>query len=492
MKKIIEPEGITFDDVLLVPARSDVVPSEVDTRTRFSRGVKLNIPIASAPMDTVTESALAIALAQEGGLGVIHKNLSIADQANEINKVKRSSSGVILNPICLPPTETVARAKSIMAERNISGIPIVETSGPGRKNEKKLVGILTIRDLRFQKDASKKIREVMTKPPLVTAPLGTTLEKAKDILQKNRVEKLLLVDKHNYLKGLITIKDINKTAQFPNACRDKLARLSVGAAVGVHDLERVAKLVEAEVDVIVVDTAHGYSSNVINTIKELKRQFKIELVAGNIGTAEAARELIKAGVDGLKVGIGPGSICTTRVIAGVGVPQISAVMDCAREAERAKIPVIADGGIRQSGDISKALAAGADCIMIGGLFAGVAESPGETFLHQGRSYKAYRGMGSPGAMVKGSKERYGQNKVQTKEKLVPEGIEGMVPAKGPLNEFVYQLVGGLRAAMGYCGTKDIQEFHTKTRFIKISPASLKESHPHDVVITREAPNYWVE
>jgi len=485
MGRIISEEGITFDDILLLPCKSDVIPNEVDTSTLFSRHIRLNIPICSAAMDTVTEANLAIALAQEGGIGIIHKNMNITDQVREVSKVKRSASGIISDPICLPPDETIGTAKKIMAEHNISGIPIVV-------NDHKVIGILTLRDLRFQKGDVKKISEVMTKEHLVTAPPGTSLEKAREILQKNKVEKLLIVDKNNKLAGLITIKDINKMAQFSNACRDKRGRLRVGAAVGVYDFERVEKLIDNDVDVVVVDTAHGHSKNVINTIKEIKKRFDIEVVAGNIATEEAARDLIKAGADGLKVGIGPGSICTTRVITGVGVPQITAISNCNKVAEKHKIPVIADGGIRFSGDITKAIAGGAHCVMIGGLFAGISESPGETFIYEGRAYKAYRGMGSLGAMVQGSKDRYGQSAITSRNKLVPEGVEGQVPFKGPLADFVYQLVGGLKAGMGYCGCKNIEELRTKTKFIKISSAGLKENHPHDIVITKEAPNYSVE
>lgn len=473
--------GITFDDILLVPRKSDIIPAQADVKTLFSRHIPINIPIISAAMDTVTESNLAIALAQEGGIGIIHKNLTAEAQALEVTKVKRSASGVILDPICLPPNESIGTARKIMSDYHISGIPITVEN-------KKLAGILTLRDLRFQKSDAKNISEVMTKEHLVTAPPDTTLEQAKQILHKNKVEKLLLVDKDYIVRGLITIKDINKMLQFPNACRDKQGRLRVGAAIGVNDIERAAKLVDSGIDVIVVDTAHGHSNNVINTVKELKKRFKIDIVAGNIATGEAAADLVKAGVDAVKVGIGPGSICTTRIIAGVGVPQVTAIYECTRIAQKYKVPVIADGGIRHSGDITKSIAAGAHCVMIGGLFAGVAESPGETFLYKGRTYKTYRGMGSEGAMMKGSKDRYRQEGT----KLVPEGIEGQTPFKGPLSDFIYQLVGGLRSGMGYCGVKNIDELRTKTKFIKISDASLKESHPHDVVITKEAPNYWVE
>ncbi|MFH1228764.1 MAG: IMP dehydrogenase [Planctomycetota bacterium] len=478
-------EGITFDDVLLVPRKSDIIPAQVEVKSQFSRHIAINIPIVSAAMDTVTEANLAIALAQEGGIGIIHKNLTIEEQSLEVTKVKRSASGVILDPICLPPNESIGAARKIMTDHHISGIPITD-------GNKKLQGILTIRDLRFQKSDAKNISEVMTKDHLITAPPETTLEQAKQILHKNKVEKLLLVDKDFIVKGLITIKDINKMLQFPNACRDKQGRLRVGAAVGVNDIDRAERLISCGIDVIVVDTAHGHSNNVINAVKELKKRFKIDIVAGNIATSEAAIDLIKAGVDAIKVGIGPGSICTTRIIAGVGVPQITAIYDCVKIARKYKVPVIADGGIRHSGDITKAIAAGAHSVMIGGLFAGVAESPGDSFIYKGRSYKSYRGMGSEGAMMKGSKDRYRQDGVTTRDKLVPEGIEGQIPSKGPISEFVYQLVGGLKAGMGYCGVRNIEELRTTTKFIKISAASLRESHPHDVIITREAPNYWAE
>ncbi|MEK7309344.1 MAG: IMP dehydrogenase [Planctomycetota bacterium] len=477
--------GFTFNDVLLVPQKSEVIPAEINTQTFFSRHIPLNTPIVSSPMDTVTEAHLAIALAQEGGIGIIHRNLSVEEQVREVTKVKRSASGVIADPVCLTPDETIKTAKQIMADHHISGIPIVV-------GNKKLVGILTIRDLRFQKSDDKKISEVMTKEHLITAAPHTTLEQAKQILHKNKVEKLLLVDKDYLLQGLITIKDINKTLQFPNACRDKQGRLVVGAAVGVNDMARVEKLIAANVDVLVVDTAHGHSANVINTVKNIKKHFKIDVVAGNVATAEGTIDLIKAGADGVKVGIGPGSICTTRIIAGVGVPQGTAVYECAKAASKYKVPVIADGGISHSGDITKALALGASSVMIGGLFAAVNESPGEVFIFKGRPYKSYRGMGSEGAMIKGSKERYGQSDVTEKSKLVPEGIEGQTPSRGSLSDLVYQLVGGLKSGMGYCGAKDVAALRAKARFIRISPASLKESHPHDIVITKEAPNYWVE
>lgn len=485
MNNKFNEEAITFDDILLVPQKSEIVPTKVNTRTVFSRHIHLNIPIVSSPMDTVTEANLAIALAQEGGIGIIHKNLSIDEQVREVIKVKRSASGVISDPVCLSPDETIKTARQIMFDYHISGIPIVL---PG----KKLVGILTNRDLRFQKSDEKKVTEVMTKDRLITASPDTTLEQAKQILHKNKVEKLLLVDKDFQLKGLITIKDINKMMQYPNACRDVKGRLCVGAAVGVFDMERVARLIDANVDVLIVDTAHGHSANVMKTVRTIKKKYKIDVVAGNVATTEGTRDLIKSGADGIKVGIGPGSICTTRVIAGVGVPQASAIYNCAKVAGRSKVPIIADGGIRHSGDITKAIALGAGSVMIGGLFAGVNESPGEIFLFKGRHYKIYRGMGSEGAMIKGSKERYGQHEVIEKTKLVPEGVEGKMPARGPLSDLIYQLVGGLRAGMGYCGADEIAALQKKSRFIRITMASLKENHPHDIVITKEAPNYWAE
>jgi len=481
----IVTEAITFDDVLLLVDRSDVVPREVDTRTRFSRSIDVNIPICSAAMDTVTESALAIALAQEGGISVIHRNISAEEQAGEVRKVKRSASGVITDPITLSPGETIATASKMMAENRISGVPIVDES-------KKVVGILTIRDLRFYKRTDEKIANVMTKR-LVTAPPGTSLDDAKEILQQNKVEKLLLVDEDMTLNGLITIKDINKTLQFPDACKDQKGRLRVAAAVGVFDDERVAALVEADVDAIVVDTAHGHSKRVLDTVERIKSNYEIDVVAGNVVTKEATEELIRAGADAIKVGVGPGSICTTRVIAGVGVPQITAVSWCAEAAQKRGIPIIADGGIRHSGDIAKAIGAGAHCVMIGALFAGVEESPGEIVIYRGRSFKAYRAMGSLGAMVDGrSRDRYAQESVSQADKLVPEGVEGRVPYKGPLADFVYQLVGGLRAGMGYCGFRTVEELRTKAKFIRVSPATLTESHPHDIFITKEAPNYRAE
>lgn len=473
-------EGITFDYVLLVPARSDFLPNEVDTSTSLTRQIKINIPIISAAMDTVTESALAIALAQEGGIGIIHKNLSIEAQKREVTKVKRSEHGVILDPVTLSPKDPVRRALEVMQEQNVSGIPIVEG--------KKLVGILTRRDLKFLKDYDVNIGQVMTKTNLVTGPADTTLEQAKEILQARKVEKLLLVHPNGQLAGLITMRDIDRVQQYPRAARDQRGRLRVGAAVGVHDYERVSALVEADVDVIAVDTAHGHSRNVIETVKAIKARYDIQVIAGNVATAEATEDLIKAGADAVKVGIGPGAICTTRVISGAGVPQITAIMDCAAVASRYNIPIIADGGIRHSGDITKAIAAGASCVMLGSLLAGLKESPGQLVIYKGRQFKEYRGMGSLGAMVRGSADRYGQEGQQA-GKLVPEGVEGRVPYRGTLSEFVYQLVGGLKAGMGYCGTRTIEELRTKARFVRITAAGVTESHPHDIQITREAPNY---
>jgi IMP dehydrogenase len=479
----ITSTGITFDDVLLEPRYSSVVPSEVDVSTRLTRRIGLNIPLLSSPMDTVTENEMAIALAQEGGLGVIHKNMSIERQTEEVDMVKRSANGIITDPVTLPPDASVGRAREVMDQHNVSGVPI--TVGG-----KRLVGILTRRDLRFLENAELKISEVMTREPLVTATGTVTLEEAEKILMTKKVEKLLLVDENYTLTGLITIKDIDMMKRFPNACKDSKGRLRVGAAVGVHDYERVESLLAKDVDVLVVDSAHGHSSNVIETVKNLKRQWDIDVVAGNVATAEGCRDLIDAGADAVKVGIGPGSICTTRVISGVGVPQITAIFEAAKAAAEANIPIIADGGIRYSGDVTKALAAGASVVMLGGLLAGLSESPGEQILYQGRSFKVYRGMGSLGAMMQGSSERYRQRGAERKPgKLVPEGVEGRVPFKGPLSSFVYQLVGGLRAGMGYCGTQTIEELRTKTRFIQISAAGVRESHPHDIAITQEASNY---
>ncbi|KPK47375.1 MAG: inosine-5'-monophosphate dehydrogenase [Planctomycetes bacterium SM23_25] len=475
-------DGITFDDVLLIPAYSDVVPREVDTSTRLTRDIRINIPIVSAAMDTVTESALAIALAQEGGIGIIHKNLSIADQCREVEKVKRSANGVIPDPVTLGPKERVATAQRVMDEQNISGIPIIARH--------RLVGILTRRDMKFLEGQDVAIADVMTRENLITAKPSTTLEEAEKILLRNKVEKLPLVDDAGALVGLITIKDIEKLHQFPNACRDARGRLRVGAAVGVHDYERSRRLIEKDVDLLVVDTAHGHSANVVETVKKLKAAHAIQVVAGNVATAEAVADLVKAGVDGVKVGIGPGSICTTRVVSGVGVPQISAVAACAKEGDAQGVPVISDGGIRHSGDITKALAAGASSVMLGSLLAGLDEAPGEVIIYKGRTFKVYRGMGSLGAMVKGSADRYAQDAERRRgEKLVPEGVEGRVPHRGPLADFVYQLVGGVRAGMGYCGCPTIDDLRRQPRFMRISPAGVVEGHPHDIVITQEAPNY---
>jgi IMP dehydrogenase len=498
----IVADAITFDDVLLIPAYSDFVPTDADTRTRLTRAIELNIPLISAPMDTVTESALAIALAQEGGIGIIHKNLSVTNQAREVEKVKRSENGVIVDPITLPPSATIATARKVMREYNVSGIPIVdgaeEVVGSGfravgsGKNGKRLVGIMTRRDLKFQEDDNRRIGDVMTKENLVTAPENTSLEEAERILFQAKVEKLLLVDQQGGLAGLITMRDIDKLHQFPHACKDKRGRLRVGAATGVKDFERVEALINADVDVVVVDTAHGHSKNVIETVREIKRRWTIQVIAGNVATAQGAKDLIDAGVDAVKVGIGPGAICTTRIISGVGVPQITAIFEAATIASHAGVPVIADGGIRHSGDITKAIAAGAHTVMMGSLFAGLDESPGELVIYQGRRYKTYRGMGSLGAMIQGSKDRYGQADVKEGSKLVPEGVEGRVPYRGPLGDFVYQMVGGLRAGMGYCGAKNIEELRTKARFCRVTGASMAESHPHDIHITKEAPNYSVE
>jgi IMP dehydrogenase len=494
-------DAITFDDVLLIPSRSEFVPADADTHTRLTREITLNIPLVSAPMDTVTESALAIALAQEGGIGIIHKNMSIENQAREVEKVKRSENGVIVDPITLPPSATIGEARRIMREYNVSGIPIVdedvarnpaENRVRGNGKAPRLMGIMTRRDLKFQEDDSRRVGDVMTRENLVTANADTTLDDAERILYRAKVEKLLLIDKDQRLVGLITMRDIDKLHQYPNACKDRRGRLRVGAATGVKDFSRVEALIKADVDVVVVDTAHGHSKNVIETVRQIKKQYNIQVIAGNIATAEGARDLIDAGVDAVKVGIGPGAICTTRIISGVGVPQISAVMNAVAIAEPLGVPVIADGGIRHSGDITKAMAAGASACMMGSLFAGLDESPGELVIHQGRRYKTYRGMGSMGAMIQGSKDRYGQAEVSSSSKLVPEGVEGRVPYRGPLGDFVYQLVGGLRAGMGYCGTKDIEALRRDARFCRVSGASMAESHPHDITITKESPNYSLE
>ncbi len=479
--KRIVAEGITFDDVLLLPGKSDFVPSQADTSTQLTSNIRINIPIISAAMDTVTESALSIALAQEGGIGIIHKNLDIAAQKREVAKVKRSENGVIQDPLTLAPDDMVSRALEVMNEQNVSGIPIVR----GRK----LAGILTRRDLKFLKDESVKIDTVMTKDNLVTGPADTTLEQAMEILRHHKVEKLLLVNGAGELAGLITMRDIDRFQQYPRAVRDERGRLRVGAAVGPQDFERIAALIDAEVDVIVVDTAHGHSQNVLETVKAVKDKYTIDVIAGNIATARAAEDLIAAGANAVKVGIGPGAICTTRVISGVGVPKISAVMNCVSVAEKHNIPVIADGGIRHSGDITKAIAAGASSVMLGSLFAGLYESPGQLVIYKGRQFKEYRGMGSLGAMIAGSADRYGQKGESKKEKLVPEGVEGRVPYRGMLDDYVYQLVGGLRAGMGYCGTRTIEDLRKKASFVRVSAASISESHPHDIMITKESPNY---
>jgi IMP dehydrogenase len=486
MKEKISFEGITFDDILLVPSRSSVLPREVDISSFLTNEIKLNIPFISAAMDTVTESQMAIAMAAQGGIGFIHKNMSIEKQAEEVDRVKRSESGMIVNPITLTPERTIREAEELMSKYHISGIPIVD-----EKN--KLVGILTNRDLRFEVKRDLPVYELMTKENLITAPLGTTLEEAQKILHRHRIEKLPVVDKKGIIKGLITYKDILKKKKFPNACKDHLGRLRVGAAVGVSKdtIERVEALIHANVDVITIDTAHGHSEGVIKAIKSIRKKFpQLQLIAGNIVTKEAAIELYQAGVDAVKVGIGAGSICTTRVVAGVGVPQISAVLEVAK-ALKGKIPVISDGGVKQTGDAAKAIAAGANTVMMGGMLAGCDESPGEKVLFEGRSFKVYRGMGSLGAMKQGSSDRYFQDMEEDIKKLVPEGIEGRVPYKGILADTIYQFVGGLRAAMGYCGSKNIHEFQTTTKFVKISNAGLRESHPHDVLITEEAPNYQI-
>ena len=481
-------EALTFDDVLLIPAKSSVLPREVDVSTLLTHEIKLNIPIVSAAMDTVTESNLAVALAREGGIGILHKNMSIERQCEEVDKVKRSESGMIKDPVTLSPDKSIGDALDLMRKYSVSGIPIVD-------NSKRLVGILTNRDLRFEPNKNLKVSQLMTKDNLVTAPLGTTLEKAEKILQQYKIEKLPVVDKKGILKGLITFKDIMKKKKHPNACKDEHGRLRVGAAVGVTKdvFDRISALDTAGSDVIVIDTAHGHSAGVIKVVKEARKKFKyIQLVAGNIGTYDAALDLINCKVDAIKVGIGPGSICTTRVIAGVGIPQISAVMETYRASKKKGVPIIADGGIKQTGDVAKALAAGAHSVMIGSLFAGVEESPGESILYEGRSFKSYRGMGSIGAMKEGSKDRYFQDVEDDIGKLVPEGVEGRVPYKGSLGNTIYQLVGGLRSAMGYCGVKNIKQLREKSRFVKITSAGLKENHPHDVIITQEAPNYQVK
>ncbi|PYS00619.1 MAG: IMP dehydrogenase [Acidobacteria bacterium] len=485
-EKKISGDAYTFDDVLIVPVKSDVLPTEVRTNTKLTNRIELNIPIVSSAMDTVTESRLAIALAQHGGIGIVHRNMPIDKQVAEVDKVKRSESGMIVDPITMSPSDKIEDAVKLMAHYKISGVPITENG--------RLVGILTNRDLRFETRFHLPIREVMTKENLVTVPVGTTLEEAQRLLHKHRIEKLLVVDKDQNLKGLITVKDITKKIKYPLSSKDAHGRLRVGAAIGATGdyLERMSELVRARVDLIVIDTAHGHSTRVLEAVKEAKRRFSdMDVVAGNIATEEAARDLVAAGVDAIKVGMGPGSICTTRVVSGVGMPQITAILACARATQEAKVPLIADGGIKFSGDMTKALAAGAQTVMIGSLFAGTDESPGETILYQGRTFKSYRGMGSLGAMQSGSRDRYGQDQ-ESPGKLVPEGIEGRVPYKGPIGSMVAQLVGGLRAGMGYCGASTIQELQTRTRFVKITEASLRESHVHDVFITKEAPNYQLD
>ena len=474
--------GLTFDDVLLVPQHSEVLPSDVSLATRLSRNVALNIPLLSAAMDTVTEWRMAVALAREGGLGVIHRNLSVEDQVGQVDKVKRSANGVILDPVTLIPGATLGEAREIMRTKSISGLPVLGEGG-------RVVGILTRRDCSFSAEDNVPVSEVMTSGDLVTAPKGTSLSEARELLHKRKVEKLLIVDGDMALHGLITMKDLDMLAAYPNSCFDDRGRLRVGAAIGVKDEERAAGLVEAGVDVLVVDTAHGHTSGVMNTVAALKKAHSVDVVAGNVATAAAARALVEAGVDGVKVGIGPGSICTTRVVAGIGVPQFTAVRNVARELAGTGVPVIADGGIRYSGDIAKALAAGASACMIGSLFAGLDESPGETFVSQGRTFKAVRGMGSLGAMQRGSKERYRQGDVDDAKKLVPEGVEGMVPYRGRLEPFVYQLCGGVRAGLGYCGAADITALWERAEFVRITTAGVQESHPHDVTITKESSNY---
>jgi IMP dehydrogenase len=477
-------EGLTFDDVLLEPAFSDVLPSEADTRACLTRGIALNVPIVSAAMDTVTESHLAIALAQQGGIGIVHRNMPIARQAEEVDRVKRSESGMIVDPITIAPDLPISAAQQLMARYRISGVPVTKDG--------KLVGILTNRDLRFESRFDSPISEVMTKNNLVTVPVGTTLEQAEAILHQHRVEKLLVVDDQYILKGLITVKDIQKKLKYPNSAKDSQGRLRVGAAIGATGdfLERASELVARKVDVIAIDTAHGHSSRVLAAVSTIKSKFpQVQLITGNVATYEGAKKLISLGVDGIKVGIGPGSICTTRVVSGAGVPQITAIAECARACREGGVPLIADGGIKFSGDITKAIAAGADSVMIGSLLAGTDESPGETILYQGRTFKTYRGMGSLGAQGLSSSDRYAQD---PNSKMVPEGIEGRVAAKGPLSDLVYQLVGGLRSGMGYCGARNIRELQENARFLRISPAGLRESHVHDVIITKEAPNYRVE
>jgi IMP dehydrogenase len=482
-------EALTFDDVLLVPAASNVLPGQVDTKTRLTKDIELGIPVISAAMDTVTESGLAIAMAQAGGIGVIHRNLTSEEQAGQVRRVKKFESGMVVNPVTIAPTSKLADALSLMEQHHISGIPVVEASGKGPG---KLVGILTNRDVRFAQDYSQKVAELMTKENLITVRDGIPIEDAKALLHKHRIEKLVVVDEAYNCVGLVTVKDIEKAQKFPNACKDERGRLRVAAATNVGDkgVGRALLLLEAECDVIVVDTAHGHSAGVLETVSRIKRESNYaRVLAGNVATADGAKALIDAGADAIKVGIGPGSICTTRIVAGVGVPQLTAIMDCAAAAHKQGIPVIGDGGIKYSGDLAKAIAAGADCAMVGSLLAGTDESPGDVFLYQGRSYKGYRGMGSLGAMARGSADRYFQQDVTDTLKLVPEGIEGQVPHKGPVGSVVHQIVGGLRAAMGYTGCPTIEEFHKRAEFVRITSAGMRESHIHGVMVTRESPNY---
>ncbi len=479
------PIGLTFDDVLLIPAKSDILPMDADISTSLTKKIKINIPLLSAAMDTVTESDLAISIAREGGIGIIHRAMSAQRQASEVDRVKKSESGMIIDPVTISPDEPISEAMALMEKYKISGVPVTVKG--------KLVGILTNRDLKFETRLNRKVSDVMTKKNLITASAGTDLERAKEILHKYKIEKLPIVDRDFNLKGLITIKDIEKRRKYPHACKDKLGRLRVGGAIGVGEdaIFRASLLVKAGADVIAIDTAHGHAKSVIEVLKKVKKKFNIEVIAGNVATQEGTLDLIKAGADAVKVGIGPGSICTTRIVAGAGVPQITAIINCYSVAKKYGVPIIADGGVKYSGDITKALAAGAHSVMLGGLFAGTDESPGETILYQGRSYKVYRGMGSLGAMEQGSKDRYQQTGVESK-KLVPEGVEGRVPNKGPLSQSVHQLIGGLRSGMGYCGCKNLNELRQKTKFLRITNAGLRESHVHDVIITREAPNYRTE
>ncbi|HEX2938635.1 MAG TPA: IMP dehydrogenase [Ruminiclostridium sp.] len=475
--------GLTFDDVLLIPAKSDIIPRQIKVTTRLTKKITLNIPLMSSAMDTVTESKMAIAMAREGGIGIVHKNMTIEEQTDEVDKVKRSENGVIVNPFYLSPEHYVYDANALMGKYRISGVPICEG--------KKLVGIITNRDLRFITDYNIKIKDVMTKENLVTAPVGTTMEQAKQILMQHKIEKLLIVDDNGELKGLITIKDIEKSVQYPNSARDLNGRLLCGAAIGVTKdvLERTEALLNAQVDVLVLDSAHGHSEGIMNCLKKIKAKFpEAQVIAGNVATPEGARDLIEAGADAVKVGMGPGSICTTRIVAGIGVPQISAIYDCACVAAKYNVPIIGDGGIKYSGDIVKALAAGADTVMIGSLLAGCEEAPGESEIYQGRRFKVYRGMGSLGAMACGSKDRYFQ---EDQKKLVPEGVEGRVPYKGPVSDTIFQMIGGIQSGMGYCGCHNIGELHENSRFVRITGAGLKESHPHDIYITKEAPNYSI-